>query len=851
MELCSSDFNGDGNADVIINGNTTGVMMLFGNGDGTFIGGNAITADGHSRGMDAADFNHDGLLDFARAQYGNGYVYVYLGDGTGAFTRSYIADAEDDPYGLAAGDFDGDGHPDIIVNSGAAGRGYFIKGNGDGTFHAATRLASIDTGNHGGFDACDWDRDGDLDLIHVNYNGRAMWYYPGDGEGSFGAPVQVSTFGSSYDLMAVAAPPATSGAGSPQAVASASTLTAAVGADIVFDGTASADADGTIALYQWSFGDGTSVEGDMVTHAYATEGRKRVLLSITDNSGRKAHAAITVNVQGDAPSADAGGPYTFGESSLNGGAWHGAFSGSGSDAESAIAYSWDFGDSFADDFEDGDTSGWSNESGTWVEADGAYTETDGAYALHTSLMKSGGRIENFTASVDATMVSGFPEARLLFRSIDGNNGYHFILSGGSSNGVYMYRYIGGSATDLTSRKVPFVIRNGETYNLKVVCRGPMIEGYINDVLLLSVHENYFTSGYAGVGNWYTVASYDNFKVTSMPATGPTPSHTYFEGPGSYTAALTVTDAGGKTATDTAQVNLVYNDPPVAEAGGPYQSTEQQAWAGYWPVQLDGSASTDDVEIVSYQWAIQQDDFAGTEIADWWDASNATQDNGMTITGPNFWGGHYLFSNKPVVRSFSSDLVFECRMKAAGSHAMLGFKNTSANYSYPNLPYAIYLIADHRIHIYEDGADRGHTGFYWTDNVLYDIRIALGADGYTRYFFRVAGQPQWSLLPLRLDFAIVVFGHHNLRCRRVIERPATRNRRKTPATKKPVRMGAIRDGSGKHIRFALRPSAGRSSPLRTQQGGRGKSKAEKRRELHHLLKHHRVNGNQTPDPQGQV
>ena len=52
-----------------------------------------------------------------------------------------------------------------------------------------------------------------------------------------------------------------------------------------FIASGSADPDGTIAGYQWSFGDGTTGTGSTVQHPYATAGTRNVTLTVTDNEG--------------------------------------------------------------------------------------------------------------------------------------------------------------------------------------------------------------------------------------------------------------------------------------------------------------------------------------------------------------------------------------------------------------------------------------------------------------------------------------------------------------------------------------------------------------------------------------
>jgi PKD repeat protein len=52
-----------------------------------------------------------------------------------------------------------------------------------------------------------------------------------------------------------------------------------------FNGSGSADPDGTITTYSWAFGDGATGSGAIVTHAYAATGTYNVTLTVSDNGG--------------------------------------------------------------------------------------------------------------------------------------------------------------------------------------------------------------------------------------------------------------------------------------------------------------------------------------------------------------------------------------------------------------------------------------------------------------------------------------------------------------------------------------------------------------------------------------
>lgn len=76
-----------------------------------------------------------------------------------------------------------------------------------------------------------------------------------------------------------------------------------------FDGSASADTDGTIVSYAWNFGDGTTAAGVTATHTYAAEGTYSVTLTVTDDGGLTGVAtnAVTVTAPG-VPGPGPGGP---------------------------------------------------------------------------------------------------------------------------------------------------------------------------------------------------------------------------------------------------------------------------------------------------------------------------------------------------------------------------------------------------------------------------------------------------------------------------------------------------------------------------------------------------------------
>lgn len=77
--------------------------------------------------------------------------------------------------------------------------------------------------------------------------------------------------------------------------------TAVLGTQILFDGTASSDADGSVVSYSWDFGDGNTATGATPGHTYTAIGLYTVTLTVTDNSNMTGSITTTANVAADVP----------------------------------------------------------------------------------------------------------------------------------------------------------------------------------------------------------------------------------------------------------------------------------------------------------------------------------------------------------------------------------------------------------------------------------------------------------------------------------------------------------------------------------------------------------------------
>ncbi len=108
------------------------------------------------------DFDGDGRLDLAVAAPMLGKVLLVRGNGDGSFAPPSQIGAGDDPEALAADDLDGDGAQDLLVANGAADR--FTMLGGDGAGHLRHLLDAPTGAGPGALATGDFDGDGRLDL---------------------------------------------------------------------------------------------------------------------------------------------------------------------------------------------------------------------------------------------------------------------------------------------------------------------------------------------------------------------------------------------------------------------------------------------------------------------------------------------------------------------------------------------------------------------------------------------------------------------------------------------------------------------------------------------------------------
>ncbi len=150
--VATGDFNNDGNVDIAVTDIANSrVLVLLGNGDGTFQTPVSYSTGGNPVALVAQDFDGDGEPDLAVVDQGDGKtpsaVSVLIGnkvnnaqDGTFGSKIDYPVGVS--PSAITTADFNADGVVDLAVTNKADNTASILLGNGDGTFGLQKTLAT-------------------------------------------------------------------------------------------------------------------------------------------------------------------------------------------------------------------------------------------------------------------------------------------------------------------------------------------------------------------------------------------------------------------------------------------------------------------------------------------------------------------------------------------------------------------------------------------------------------------------------------------------------------------------------------------------------------------------------------
>jgi PKD repeat protein len=333
--------------------------------------------------------------------------------------------------------------------------------------------------------------------------------------------------------------------------------------------------------YKWTFPGGGTAYGSSVTTTFTTQGTKTVTVEVTDAEGNVGTDTVDVVVSGfTSPPVivEAEADMTDGTAPLE--VWFHAVANDPDGPESALIYRWDFDDG---------GSALGDEAEHTFEAGGTYdvvltvTDQSGATATKTITVEVADAPENAAPTVDAAAVPTSGQAPLQVL---------FTAQGSDPDGdVLTYKWEFGDGASASGRRVRHTYAANGTYQAKVTATDEAGNTATDTVQIVvgnpagnqapSVQiAASKTTGKAPLSVVFTAAGSDPeggqlsyvWDFGDGGAAGGTKATHVYTAAGTYTAKVTVTDAGGlkgsamATITVTAPAGAGANAAPLAPAG---------------------------------------------------------------------------------------------------------------------------------------------------------------------------------------------------------------------------------------------------------------------------------------------
>ncbi len=192
--IYAGDFDNDQFVDLAVVNNTTNsvsiLMNRFASVTGSFEVIDSVPVGNGPNAITGGDFDNDGLLDLAVANFDDNSISVLRNTGGGIFAQAHTIFTAEHPTFIEARDYNSDGQVDLAVVILGINRLQVYQNQG-GVF--ANLLDTQATGaSPYGFTTGDFDNDGDLDIVVTNSGDNSIIVYKNDGTAQFSNSGEVS-----------------------------------------------------------------------------------------------------------------------------------------------------------------------------------------------------------------------------------------------------------------------------------------------------------------------------------------------------------------------------------------------------------------------------------------------------------------------------------------------------------------------------------------------------------------------------------------------------------------------------------------------------------------------------------
>lgn len=186
--VAAGDFNNDGLVDLAVaNFEDDSISLLSGAGSGLFSPAQTFSVGLFPQSIVAGRFNSDSFDDLAVSNLGDSTISIFLGVGTGIGSVTGVS-SPGGPIVIVTSDLNSDGKQDLATANISTTDLSLILGKGDGSFQSPSPLSTDGNGSIAIL-ATDVDNSGKPDLVAVS--GDKITVLLDDGSGGFGDPLTI------------------------------------------------------------------------------------------------------------------------------------------------------------------------------------------------------------------------------------------------------------------------------------------------------------------------------------------------------------------------------------------------------------------------------------------------------------------------------------------------------------------------------------------------------------------------------------------------------------------------------------------------------------------------------------
>jgi len=193
-----------------------------------------------------------------------------------------------------------------------------------------------------------------------------------------------------------------------------------------------------------------------------------------------------------------------------------------------------------DDFEDGNSSGWSTSGGTWsVVTDGSRVFRQAGTSADAVARAGSSGWTNYTVTARVKPLAFGNSSRFvaLLARVRANTSYYYLALTGSGTAVLGKR-VSGTLTPLA--QASFAVSPGTWYTLSLTVSGASLTGSVGGGPTLSASDGQYASGQTGFATSYASGALDDVLVSDAAGPGPTSSTTSRPPTGTTTRPPTTT-----------------------------------------------------------------------------------------------------------------------------------------------------------------------------------------------------------------------------------------------------------------------------------------------------------------------